>query len=54
MPIPKPEKKKTAPQSASRHKKDYAVIFARSKARKALRHQKLLAKAAARRPAAEG
>jgi hypothetical protein len=53
MPIPQPEKKKTAPRSAH-GKKDYAVIFARSKARKAHRIEKYLTRLAARRAALGG
>jgi hypothetical protein len=40
MPAPKQQKKKSAPRSAGRGKKDYAVIFARSKARKLARIEK--------------
>jgi hypothetical protein len=51
VPIPQPEKKKSAPRSAGHGKKDYTVIFARSNARKARRKAKLLERLAARRAA---
>lgn len=49
MPIPKPDKTKGVPKRAKHGKKDYAVLFARAKARKKARVEKRLTRFDARR-----